>query len=145
MPHRPCRCHADNRNQVFATADFAPLVRKMQVASLDGRGIVVRQEMETVENTFWGVQAGIKSNVTWVYLDRATKWEAQLSGEMQKLVVPRRRPQDPANTVDSGPFKNFPHYTTSDLALTHSQSNLLADLSGWVTQANEEIFRAALQ
>ena len=134
----------DIHNKVFKTSDFAPLVRRMQAAALAGDGIVVTQEMETVENLYWGIDAGIKSNVTWVYLGRATNWEARLSDEMQKLAVPAKDPEVPANTVGSGPFKDFPHYATTDLTLNYEQANLLADFTGWIVEKNADIFRAAL-
>jgi hypothetical protein len=134
----------DNHNQVFPTAEFAPLVRRMQAAALGGSGIVVTAELTTVENRFWGVPAGITSNVTWVYLGRAKTWEDRLPGEMRKLVVTTKDPEVPANTKSTGPFRDFPHYKTTDLSLNYERSNLLADLTGWVVGANADIFRAAL-
>jgi hypothetical protein len=133
-----------NRNQIFAKSAFAPLVRRMQAAALGGNGIVITEEMTTVQNLFWGVDAGIKSNITWVYMGRASNWEARLTDRMRKLVVPSKHPEVPGNTISTGPFKHFPHYKTSDLVLNYQQSNLLADFTGWVAKSNADIFRTAL-
>jgi hypothetical protein len=116
----------------------------MQAAALGGNGIVITEEMTTVQNLFWGVDAGIKSNITWVYMGRASNWEARLTDRMRKLVVPSKHPEVPGNTISTGPFKHFPHYKTSDVHLNYQQSNLLADFTGWVAKSNADIFRTAL-
>jgi hypothetical protein len=134
-----------NQNQIFATEKFAPLVRRFQEAQMAGRGIVVTETHTTVENKFWGVVAGIEVNITWVYLSRAAEWEAKLmDDDVKKHIIPRKNPEDPSNTIASGPFKSFPHYSTTELQLTNAQTNLLADLSGWVIEENRAEFEAAL-
>mmetsp|Transcript_14616 Transcript_14616/g.49504 ORF Transcript_14616/g.49504 Transcript_14616/m.49504 type:complete len:565 (+) Transcript_14616:92-1786(+) len=133
------------QNQVFPTEEFAPLVRRMQDAQAAGRGIVVRSELETVANDWWGIAAGQRVNVTWVYLSRDFGWEAQLSSEMYDLVVPADGADDPSVTVQGGPFHGFPHYLTSAAHMSVERANILADLCGWVVQQNIDLFRQAMQ
>ena len=72
------------------------------------------------------------------------QWEALLPTEIRQHVVPKRNPTDPSSTASSGPFKGFPHYSTSELKLSKEQTNLLADFTGWVIRANQAEFEAAL-
>ena len=70
-------------NQVFASDQFAPVMVALQAAQLRGAGAVATTPLVTVENAYFGIPAGIAVNVTWVYLSRATQWEAQLGRARQ--------------------------------------------------------------
>lgn len=133
------------KNQVFSTADYAPTVKAMQAAQAAGKGVVYSVNLTTVENSWWGVPAGFTTEVTFVYLSRLSQWESQLSAEMQAMVVPHEGdPTDMSNTINDGIFKGYPHYFTAGGLQTHQQTNLLADMSGWVIQQNKELFERIL-
>jgi len=133
------------KDQVFPTEDYTPLVLGLQAAQAAGKGIVFSMNLTTVENEWWGVAAGHNVEVTFVYLGRLSQWEAQLSVDMQSRVVPTDGdPSDLSNTIDSGEFKGYPHYITAGGLLSPKQTNLLADMSGWVIERNEEIFKHML-
>jgi len=133
------------KNQVFATEDFYPVVHAMQAAQAEGRGVVHSVNLTTVENAWWGIPAGFTAEITFVYLSRLSTWEAELSEEMQSMVVPDKGdPADMSNTISHGVFKGYPHYFTAGGLQTHQQTNLLADMSGWVIQQNKELFKRIL-
>mmetsp|Transcript_11118 Transcript_11118/g.33266 ORF Transcript_11118/g.33266 Transcript_11118/m.33266 type:complete len:567 (-) Transcript_11118:1702-3402(-) len=133
------------RDQVFDKADFAPTVAALQAAMATGKGAIATTPLTTIENTWWGVPAGIKVTVTWVYLTRMTAWEAELPADIQANVVPKKNPSDPSSLPTSGPFENFPHYTdVAQSSLTAPQANLLADMMGWTIGANLDVFKDAL-
>ena len=114
-------------------------------AQSTGNGAVATVSLTTVANEWWGVPAGHDVNVTIVYLSRSKLWEDLLPNETRGHVVPTKDPDDPTKTPTSGPFENFPHYSTgSQLHVTAQQSNLLADLCGWVVHANKDTFVRAL-
>ena len=100
--------------------------------------------LTTVENTWWGIPAGITSQVTFVYLGRLKNWEAELSEDMHELLVPSD-PEDEKNLavdVDSGPFRSFPHYMTAGGLEDHERANVLSDLTGWSIKKNAELFKS---
>lgn len=133
------------KNQVFATADYYPVVHAMQAAQAEGKGLVHSVNLTTVENAWWGVPAGITAEITFVYLSRLSQWEAQLSADMQARVVPQKGdPADMSNTIAHGPFKHYPHYFTAGGLQTHQMTNLLADMSGWLIKENKELFERIL-
>lgn len=130
------------KNQVFNKADFPRVVVQMQEALDLGNGIVVTTELVTVANDYWGIPAGIKSNITWVMLSRAFNWENKLPKEVRNLVIPKYYPDDPSITPSHGEFANFPHFSTlTQVQLGSRQSNLLSNLVGWVIKENSGIFR----
>ncbi|GBG24211.1 Hypothetical Protein FCC1311_004292 [Hondaea fermentalgiana] len=131
-------------NQVFPRFQLVALIDQMQQAQAKGRGIVVRQALRTIENTYWGIGAGHDVNVTWVYLSRALEWERRLPEETRKLVQPRKHVDDPTSLRRHGPFTSFPHIPTSKLHYSAELANLLANLAGWVFQQNIELFEQAL-
>ena len=128
-------------NQVFNRSDFAPLVKQWIAGAKAGTGMVATAVLTTIHNPHWGIPAGLQLNVTWTYLSRCFGWEASLSPEMQKLVVPTKDANNTASLMTSGEFENFPHYPTSSTELSVQQVNLLASLSGWVIQQHPDVFR----
>ena len=133
-------------NQHWSTDDWYTLITKMQQAQAKGNGIVVTMNLTTIGNSVWNIPAGITAEVTFVYLGRSLTWESELSDEMQALLVPSDPSDaaDPSKTVDKGPFKKFPHYTTAAGSINYEKANALADLTGWTVKKNEEIFKAIL-
>lgn len=133
-----------SRSQFFSSEDWVPLAQALQAAQQKGTGIVVTRQLRTVENAFFGVEAGQAVSMTFAYTGRTGLWEQQLSPEMQALVVPPQGADNYATLVQTGPFASFPNYPTLGADLTPPQANLLADLSGWTVQQNAALFRAAL-
>lgn len=134
-----------SKNQIFPSEDYSTLIKGLQAAQTAGGGIVYGMNLTTVENEWWGIPAGFQTEVTFVYLGRLSKWETKLSQDMQSKVIPTDgNPNDMSNTIDSGEYKHFPHYVTAGGLLTHQQTNLLADMSGWVILENQELFERLL-
>jgi hypothetical protein len=132
------------RDQVFANSDYATVVTALQTAQQVGKGIFATLNLTTIENTWWGIPAGLTFEITFSYLGRLPQWEAKLSPEMYKLAVPAENAQDLSVDVDSGPFKKFPHFNTKGGGIDASKANLLADLTGWSVLQNEDLFRHML-
>lgn len=134
-----------SKDQFFSRDDWAPLVKDLQRAQQDGNGILVTKTLRTVENSWWGVPSGLEVEVAFVYLGRLASWEAQLSPEMRELLVPAGdAASDLSKTVDSGPFRHFPHYPTAGGLLGSEQANVLADLTAWTVLKNAEQFQYML-
>lgn len=132
-------------NQVFAKEDFTPLAVALQDSQAQGCGAVASVSLTTVENKLWGIPAGIRTQVTVLYLSRAPAWEARLPPDVREFVVPEEgNASDPSVLRRSGPFLDFPHFSTSRLELSAEQANLLATLSGSVVFAHAETLRRAL-
>jgi hypothetical protein len=132
-----------SKDQCFSQEDYAPTVQALQAAQQRGDGILCTANLTTVENTWWGIPAGITSEVTFVYLGRLKTWESQLSEEMRALLVPAGEDaQDLSKTVDSGPFRHFPHYPTSGGLINAEQANVLSDMTGWMIQQHADLFKS---
>ena len=59
---------------------------------------------------------------------------------LKKDVVPAG-PKDPTNLPsEKSKFPTFPHYPTMKLQLNDAQSNLLANMMGWVVLKNQDLF-----
>ena len=128
---------------MFDSKDFPALILALQKAQAEGKGAIATTNLTTVANEFRGIPAGITTEITWVYLSRAPKWEELLSADMQKYVVP---PSGGLNvTVKSGHFKHFPHYTTEAASIDYRRANLLSNLQGWVVKENKDLFEAILK
>lgn len=132
------------KNQVFDSADWAPVITTLQAAQARGDGIIGTFNLTTIENTWWGIPAGLTPEITFVYLGRLNQWEKQLSPEMYDLLVPSENADNYAVDVSSGPFRGFPHYVTSAGYLNAERSNVLADMTGWTILKNEALFREVL-
>jgi hypothetical protein len=142
MPNWENRSFEVEKNQVFPTADWVPVVTAMQKAQQAGNGIFASFNLTTVENSWWGVPAGLTFDVTFGYLGRLSQWEDKLSRGMQELVVPDTT--DLSVDINHGPFRSFPHYATKGGGVNAEQANLLADLTGWSVLQHEDLFRRVL-
>eukprot|EP00943_MAST-04B_sp_MAST-4B-sp1_P005941 g5941.t1 len=133
-----------SKNHVFETSQFVPFCVAMQKAIASGNGGVVFMELNVVENKYWGIQGGYSVNVTWYLTSRVYNWEKLLPDFLKSDVIPSG-PEDPTNLPSThSKYPSFPHYPTMDLQLNNAQSNLLANLMGWVVLKNQDLFCAAL-
>lgn len=132
-----------SRDQFFSRDDYAPTVLALQAAQQRGDGIIHTVNLTTVENSWWGIPAGITSEVTFVYLGRLKTWESLLSEEMRELLVPPGEAADDlSKTIDSGPFRHFPHYPTGGGLINAEQANVLSDMTGWMIHQHSDLFRS---
>jgi hypothetical protein len=138
------RSYEYEKDQVFATSDYAVVVSALQEAQAKGQGIISTHTLTTIENTWWGVPAGLTFEVTFSYLGRIQAWESKLSSDMHKLAVPAENAADMSVDIDSGPFRKFPHYATMGGEINAERANLLADLTGWSVLNNAALFRKVL-
>lgn len=134
------RSYEYEKDQVFASSDWVPVVQKLQAVQAAGGGIVASFNLTTIANEWWGIPAGIEQQVTIVYLGRVTKWEDQLSKTMQELCVPHN-PENIADTISHGPFRHFPNYGTTGGGVNYERANLLADLTGYTVLNNAATFQ----
>jgi hypothetical protein len=133
---------ATQNNQVFATADYAKVVRELQSAKRSGGAVMAVTKLTTVANSWWGLAGGHEVRVCWMYLDRSANWEASIVSHRVRFNIERgnRWP------LFKGPFKHFPHYNTISetpfelIELTDAQVRLLADLSYWCVASNAKRF-----
>jgi hypothetical protein len=150
------------RNHVFATADFAPMIRALQRAQAEGAGAVATVEHVTVANAWWGVPAGRKVRVTWSYICRAPKWEAALPADVREALPDAKggafsaarastagfvasvvRQVGPGGGGD-GVLDGFPQYPLTRLQLSAEQATALFQLSGWCLLQRGEALKEAL-
>jgi len=135
------RSYQYEKDQVFAKADYAPLMQELQAKQEVGKGVIVTKRLTTVANEWWGIPEGFETEITFVYLSRLPVWEAKLNPEMHGLLVP----EDPAlNNAVKGDFRNFPHYATTGGLLSYQKINALADLVGWSVLANADVFKQVI-
>lgn len=132
-------------NHVFEQGEFQAVVDGLTKARAAGEGVLTRSVLTTVDNSWWGVTAGQKVDVTWVYNDRVTAWEQQLHDEVHEAV--RKGNSD---AFLHGPLELFPNYKTAGentldiVELTNVQVNALADLTCWTVMHNGKLFADAL-
>ena len=124
------------RNQIFKQEDFAPFVSGLQAAQATGKGAVYKMKLITVENKWWGIEAGQEVELMVFYLSRAFTWETALPKDLYHLLVPSKNDgqDDVTQGVKHGPFKNFPYYPTKGGNIDSEQSNALAALESWIVK-----------
>lgn len=116
--------------QVFPRGDLEPLVDGLRNANRQGPAMYL-QTLQTVPNDNFGVPA-CQVRVLWVCNAWVDAWYAALQPDVQRLVQQER----------NAPFP-FPYYDTiGQLDLSPTQVNLLAQLSCWGLQTNEELVRS---
>lgn len=133
-----------NNSQVFEETEWLPFITALQVAQASGNGNVISMIHTTVANPKYGIVSGRRVKVVWAYLGRALGWEAMLSEEMKKYVVPETDPYNQAVTIQNGLFKNFPNYPTTFDSIDIKQGNLLADFTGWMIYKNYDLYMDAI-
>jgi len=131
-------------SHVFENSEWIPFITSLQAAQARGNGNIISMTHTTVRNVKYGIPAGMKVKVVWIYLGRSLNWEQQLNDEMKAKVIPEEDPYNQANTIKTGPFRSFPHYQTAIASINPERANLLADLVGWTIYQNQNLFREAL-
>lgn len=131
--------------QVFPRWAFPGVVDALQRAQKTGKGAVATLHLVTVANTWWGIRAGFKCAVTFVYLGRAYEWENRIADRrLAEQVAPNRGLQQPGALPTNGTFKDFPHVPVTQFHISASVSNMLADLSWWLVVNNRREFERAV-
>lgn len=138
------RSYEYEKDQVFATSDYAMVVNALQQKQAEGKGMFATFNLTTVENAWWGIPAGLKVQVTFSYLGRLSAWESKLSSDMYNLLVPKDNADDLSVDIQSGPYAKFPHYATLGGDINYGKANVLADLTGWSVVENADLFRSIL-
>lgn len=115
-------------NQVFPSETFLALLQGLwQVSgnkdkpSSNQHAANYLQSLTTIENTWFGVRAGKKVQVLWIYNNFINDWYQQLSEVVRTEIFNN----DPVH------YYHFPHYSTLDTQLTPTQINLLASQTSW--------------
>jgi len=134
-----------SHDQVFRKRDFPRVVSALQEAQKEGRGAVAGVDLVTVENRWWGVPAGRKVHIVFVYLGRVYEWESLLEPDVADWVAPQRLKHKPHLLPKEGVFKDFPHFSTTKLRLEPALANALADMSAWVVKRNIKLFKRAIK
>lgn len=134
------RSYELSQSHIFRTSEWVPLAQQLQAAQEKGQGIMASVQHVTVDNEYFGIEAGYMVNVTWMYLGRVRGWENQLSPEMKNLVLPINNSDDLGHNREDGPFKDFPNYATTAAEMNPQRANLLANLVGWTVLQNADAF-----
>ncbi|MBX2865605.1 MAG: patatin-like phospholipase family protein [Leptolyngbyaceae cyanobacterium MAG.088] len=119
-------------NQIFPTSEFKMVLNALKAKLATNEPLIVTCQHTVLQNDSWGVKARQeKMLVTWCYLDRCAKWEANLGCEKIRQDIIRGNSSTP-----EGPYENFPNYKTMfqngslDLVqLTKEQVTLMADFT----------------
>ncbi|MEM8931884.1 MAG: hypothetical protein AAGE94_11960 [Acidobacteriota bacterium] len=106
-------------NQVFPRTAFPDLLRGL-TESTDGgrRPALFRQQLDVVDNPWFGVRGGRRVTVLWFNLQPVADWRDALAPDVRAL-------------LDTEPFADFPNYPTDESPLSPHQINLLAQLTAW--------------
>lgn len=125
------------QNQVFAKKDFDKVYEGLSNAKKEGKTVMTKTKLVTVENDWWGIPKGQNVEILWVYNESVPEWQNQL-------------PDSVLNEICLGPqgaFLDFPLYKlfaengcTKGISLTKPQVNLLYQLSAWNVYSNKEVF-----
>lgn len=128
-------------NQVFAQKDYLEVYDKLSKAKLEGRTVMAKTKLETVQNDWWGIPQGQKVEILWVYNEHVPEWESQLPSAVQAEIALGNR----------GDFPDFPLYKLffengfrKGISLTKKQVNLLYQLSAWNVYHNQSVFEDLL-
>ncbi len=139
-------------NQVFRSEHFAELLKGFWAvtgntndpASLGATDSVIkagvnlcpavlRLDLETVRNRWFGVTGDKKIGVVWSYTNRVRTFYDALSPDVRAIL---------GDFDDPKSFDAFPHYSTFRTQLTATQLNLLANLTAWsvANPQNQKLF-----
>jgi len=135
-----------SNNQVFATPTLFPII--CEAATKRDLGLpatVYSTDLVTLENKYWGIKAGQKVNILWVFTEKTTGFEALLPQATQESIN--------NGTYDSGSSSGaaWPYIETfwpsappsaggDPAALSQSQANLYAAQTEWsLTQIQPDV------
>lgn len=123
-------------NQVFPSTEFFPFLEKIATASRGKAGVLGSdpalfvQQLTTIKNARFGVEAGLSVKVLWVYNNPVASWQRQLSREIRFMM-----------DLEILDYDDFPNYNTiSKIHLNARQVNLLAHLSCWNVVQSKDVF-----
>jgi len=119
---------SNKKNQVFSPKDYIKVIKGFQQAQEKGEPIMYRTELVSVENSWWGIPAGVMSNILFSYLGRIKTWEEELPDETQKRLAGKEE------------FGEFPFYPENLSGISTKNSNLLCNMTGWSVTKNKELF-----
>lgn len=98
--------------------------------------LTAKSSLITKENKFYGIKSGHEVEITWVYNCRSKEWEDKLGDPELADIIARKK-----KLIGSQKgLEDFPHYGTffenikGVIELTPLQTNLLTNLSYWVTK-----------
>ena len=125
------------RNQVFSKNDFNKVYNGLSEAKKQGKTVMTKTNLITVENDWWGIPKGQKVEILWVYNETVPEWQNQLKAPVLDEIC----------LGSQGEFLDFPLYKlmfengiTKGISLTKPQVNLLYQLSAWNVYSNKEMF-----
>lgn len=126
-----------SNNHVFETSEIFSLFCRAQELRDAGDATVVYRKYTTLENRHWGIQAGKKIKVVFVWTEKTVKWELQLPDKTQAAIN--------SGAYDSPGTAGFPYLGTfspkpdgSDFtAVLPEQGNLYASLTEWSLRQNQ--------
>ena len=122
----------ESRNQVFSTSDFAPLMVSLQQRAAAGEAAITTSQLTTVDNSWWGLAAGLTVNVTWIYLTPYGRFEQQLAPDVIRAL----------HEGEFGP--GFPNLPLGNDVYKAEQVNLLAAQTAAAVLDNSQIFLSAM-
>jgi hypothetical protein len=124
-------------NQVFTQAAFNTVYKGLSDAKKAGKTVMTKTTLTTVKNDWWGIKAGHKVEILWVYNETVPEWQNQLQAPVLEQIC----------KGPTGDFPDFPLYKligengiTKGISLTTPQVNLLYQLSAWNVYSNKEVF-----
>ena len=125
-----------NESDLFFT--FLDQIKKASTGNSQKLGqepAIFIQDLSTVKNVKFGIEAGQSLRVLWVYTNWVQSWFDQLPKHVQQEM--HQHPLD---------FKAFPNYNViTQIHLTPRQVNLLAHLSCWCITQKENVFKTFFQ
>jgi len=126
-------------NQVFPRSEYRPFLCELQKLQDEGRPLVVRRQLTTVTNAWWGIEGDRQVDIAFVILSRSRLFEETLPAETQSAIEGQVG------------LKHWPHFKTMfqntvDITqYTPRQINLLSTLMEWAVYQNEDMIRDVLR
>ena len=124
-------------NQVFSKGDFDKVYEGLSNAKKQGKTVMTKTNLMTVENDWWGIPKGQEVEILWIYNETVPEWQNQLKASVLDEIC----------LGSQGEFLDFPLYKlmfengiTKGISLTKPQVNLLYQLSAWNVYSNKEMF-----
>ncbi|MEO0469209.1 MAG: hypothetical protein AAF206_06290 [Bacteroidota bacterium] len=124
-----------NRNQVFAKDDILELMQQLIRKKDSGISIIAHTSFQTLQNDWWGIEAGDTVEMVWVYNDGVPAYNDQLDQSIRSEI-------DDSYLVD---FPFFPLYRligedSQLVKLSPKQINLLYQFCAWNVYSNADQF-----
>ncbi len=124
-------------NQIFAENQLIDLVKELNQKRQAHQSVVSRKTYTLIDNPHYGLKAGQKVDILWIYNERFIDWEKEL-------------PKAVSDQIGSGDLAHFPHFdtffeNTSPIDLKPIQATLLSQLTSAVVMDNRSVFQEILQ